>query len=106
KQLHHVRAVMAVAPERLANLRADRGLVVGKRQQPHGAPERTEVIAQQLGLRLLAALVEPLERNQQPGVSFQARARPRASDAAGSASTCPHRRVLPPRAGGGCSWTP
>ena len=46
-----------------AQLLADVGGVVGKRNQAHGTPGRRQAIAQLLGLRLLAALIEPLERD-------------------------------------------
>ena len=38
---------------------------VGKRQQPHEPAARDEAIAQELGLRLLAALIEPFEGDEQ-----------------------------------------
>ena len=39
-------------------------LVVGKRQQLAGRPAAGQRVAQRLGLRLLAALIEPFEGDQ------------------------------------------
>ena len=64
QQLHHVGAVLAFAGQRARDLLADRRAVVGKRHQPGLAPALLQPIAQQLGLRLLPALIEPLERDQ------------------------------------------
>ena len=65
QQLHHVGTVIALALQRARDLLADRRPVVGERQKPDLVTVGPEPIAQQLGLRLLAALIEPLERYQQ-----------------------------------------
>ena len=62
EQLHHVAGVIALAVQRAANFGADRGVVVGERQEVHGASGVAKTRRQPLGLRLLPALIEPLER--------------------------------------------
>lgn len=65
QQLHDVGTVIALAAERAPDLRANHFLVVGKRQQPDGAPRRRQPVAQRLGLRLLPALIEAFKGDEQ-----------------------------------------
>ena len=58
EQLHHVGAVFALALQRARDLLADRRAVVGKRDEARLVPVLFQAIAQQLGLRLLAALIQ------------------------------------------------
>ena len=64
QQLQDIRRVLTAAVQRVVNLLADRGLVGGKVEQLRRATTRFDKGAQALGLRLLAALIEPFEGNQ------------------------------------------
>src|SRR5262249_36768093 len=64
EELHHVGFVLALALERAGDLLADRRAVIRKRHQPRLVPAGFQPVAQQLGLRLLSALVQPFERNE------------------------------------------
>ena len=69
EQLHDVGAVLALALQRARDLLADRRAVVGKRHQPRLVAVLLQAIAQQLGLRLLAALIEPFEGDEMSACS-------------------------------------
>ena len=73
QQLHDVGPVLALAGERAGDLLADRRAVIGKRHQPRFVAILLEPITQQLRLGLLAALVEPFERDEEtrPSLCFQ-----------------------------------
>src|SRR5262245_46003150 len=65
EQLRHVGRVVAGAAEGALDLFTDRRTVIRERQQEHVAVRGDQAIAQQLSLRLLAALIEPLEGDEQ-----------------------------------------
>ena len=64
QELHHVGTVLALPLQRARDLLADRRPVVGKRHQPRLPAVILQTIAQQFGLRLLAALIQPFEYDQ------------------------------------------
>jgi hypothetical protein len=64
EQLHHVRAVLPIAAQRTLDLAANRRVVRRERQQAHQPAGVDQAVAQPFGLRLLPALVEALEGNQ------------------------------------------
>ena len=65
QQLHHVRAVIALALQSTRDLLADRRAVVGEGHDARFPAFLLQMIPQQFGLRLLAALIEPFERDQE-----------------------------------------
>ena len=64
QQLHDVGAVLAPPLQRARNFLPDRRAIVGKRHQARLPPLLFQTIAQQLGLRLLPALIQPFECDQ------------------------------------------
>ena len=64
EELHHFRTVLPLSLQRAGDFLANRRAVVGKRDQPGAGAALPELVSQQLCLRRLAALVEPLYRNQ------------------------------------------
>ncbi len=64
QQLHHVGLVVALALKRARDLLADRRAVVGKRHEAGLAAALLQPVAQPLGLRLLAALVESFKDDE------------------------------------------
>lgn len=73
EQLHHVGAVVPLAVERPADLGADGGRVIRKRQQPAFPAAGQDLVADALRLGLLAALIQPLEGDEQPAHASSAR---------------------------------
>src|SRR5688572_7547064 len=65
EQLHDLGRVVAAAAERALDLLADGRLAVGECQQSDVTARSGEAVAQQLGLRLLAALIETFESDEQ-----------------------------------------
>ena len=79
--------VVALALQRAADLGADRGGVVRERQELDAVrPSRAKRREQPLGLRLLAALIEPLEGDQCPGIDVAPAAQSFVSSASMSSS--------------------
>ena len=65
EQLHDLGRVVTAAAERALDLLADGRLAIGECQQSDVMTRRGEPVAQQLGLRLLAALIETFEGDEQ-----------------------------------------